>query len=264
MARWRDQCGRSLDLPQKPRRIISTVPSQSELLADFGLNEEVLGITGFCVHPPAWRQNKSLIGGTKDLQLDKIRALRPDLIIGNKEENIKAQIEALSEDCPVWLSDIRDVDSALAMIEQLGEILDCRSAAAEILLQIKRARADLKALKAPPLKVAYFIWQEPYMLAGPDSFISAMIEEIGWRNLAPSQAQRYPQVSPEELAQWDLDLILLSSEPYAFKAKDSLPWQGLARQVKLVDGEYFSWYGSRMAAAFRYFQRLVQSTRFLA
>lgn len=251
---YRDQTGREIELKQKPQRIVSTVPSQTELLADLGLATETLGITAYCVHPKNWLQQKTVIGGTKDLQLDKIRALKPDLIIGNKEENIKEQIEALATDTPVWLSDIHSVDDALEMIEAVGEITGKSKPAEIIRSKIEQARSNVKA--AANIRTAYFIWKNPYMLAGPDSFISAMMRECGLENVAPREEQRYPQIELEQLQSLNTELVLLSSEPYAFSTSDAQALAPSAKAVKIIDGELFSWYGSRMALAFSYFQRL--------
>ena len=120
-----DQMHRKIHLPRFPlRRIISLVPSQTELLYDLGLEEEVVGITKFCVHPPEWFQSKARVGGTKTIHFEKIKALQPDLIIGNKEENEREQIEALAECFPVWMSDIATLEDALDMMLRVGALVD--------------------------------------------------------------------------------------------------------------------------------------------
>lgn len=253
---YSDQTGREIELEKTPQRIISAVPSQTELLADLGLAQETLGLTAYCVHPKSWLQGKTVIGGTKDLQLKKIRALQPDLIIGNKEENIKEQIEALAVEFPVWLSDIHTVADALEMITTVGEMTGKAKQAREIRNSIAQGRARLK--KEKPIRTAYFIWKEPYMLAGHDSFISAMMTECGLQNVAPKNEQRYPQIGFENLGQLEAELILLSSEPYAFNTADAHALAPQAKAIKIIDGELFSWYGSRMAQAFAYFKRLRQ------
>lgn len=251
---YRDQTGREIELKQKPQRIISTVPSQTELLADLGLEAETLGITAYCVHPKKWLQEKTVIGGTKDLRLDKIRELKPDLIIGNKEENVKEQIEELAKEFPVWLSDIHSVDDALDMISSVGEITAKANEARVIRSGIEKTRAELKPESA--IQTAYFIWKEPYMLAGHDSFIAAMMLECGLENIAPRNEQRYPQIEFTQLEQLNAQLLLLSSEPYSFTTSDAHALAASAKAVKIIDGELFSWYGSRMVKAFRNFQTL--------
>jgi ABC-type Fe3+-hydroxamate transport system substrate-binding protein len=234
---------------------VSTVPSQTELLADLGLEEEVVGITGYCVHPQNWREEKTVIGGTKDLQLAKIKALKPDLIIGNKEENVKEQIESLAAHIPVWLSDITTVQDALQMIKQIGKITQREKHAQQILEAIKDSGAGLT--KKPLASALYFIWKEPFMVAGSDSFISALLKEAGLQNVAPKNTERYPKMSLSEVKENRAQLILLSSEPYAFTTADAhFLATATGKKVKIVDGELFSWYGSRMVKTFPYLRRL--------
>ncbi|MGB0176376.1 MAG: helical backbone metal receptor [Owenweeksia sp.] len=251
-----DPTGSVIPLPRKPLRIVSTVPSQTELLVDLGLEEELVVITAYCVHPKSLLSRKTIIGGTKNLQLDRIRSLKPDLIIGNKEENIKEQIEGLQQDFPVWISDIRTVDDALKMISDTGILTHREKKSEEILKKITHERNKLQA--APSLRVAYLIWKEPFMLAGHDTFIGNMLNECGLKNVAPKGKERYPAVDLEGLKNLQPDLILLSSEPYSFTTSDAhiMAGQILQTLVKIVDGELFSWYGSRMKSAFQYFQVL--------
>ncbi len=240
-------------LATRPQRIVSTVPSQTELLVDLGLGDALVGITAYCVRPKGLLKQKTIIGGTKDLQIDKIRSLAPDLILGNHEENVKEQIETLKNEFPVWISDVRSVSDALQMIRQLGILTHTRERAENIFQNIRNERDTLQ--KTQGLKVAYFIWKDPYMLAGPDTFIGQMLEECGLQNVAPTGKGRYPQLSLGELEALEPDLILLSSEPYPFTTADAhfIAGQILHPLVKIVDGELFSWYGSRMKPAFRYF-----------
>lgn len=256
-----DQAGRSLELPSRINRIVSTVPSQTELLYDLGLEKQVVGITAYCVAPPHWLREKKVIGGTKNLQIKAIRDLKPDLILGNKEENVREQIEDLSQDIPVWLSDVRDVDSALEMIEALGQMTSRQAQSQALQSKIQQERQLLQASSG--LRSAFLIWKDPFMLAGPDTFIGQMMAELGLINLAPGQKSRYPEVSREELSSWDLDLLLLTSEPYAFNAGELQELAPMARQARIVDGAMFSWYGSRMAKAFPYLQALGKGIRHL-
>src|SRR5690606_18297650 len=131
-----DQMRRTVEVPALSRRIISLVPSQTELLFDLGLGDRVVGITKFCIHPDAWFRSKPRVGGTKQVDLDKVRALRPDLIIGNKEENARADIEALEQEFPVWMSDVRDLNDALDMIRGLGALTDTSRKAEAIAAEI--------------------------------------------------------------------------------------------------------------------------------
>ncbi len=250
-----DQCQREVDIPSKPLRIVSTVPSQTEFLSALGLDEYLLGITAYCVHPIHYLREKVVIGGTKDLQIEKIKSLKPDLIIANKEENIKEQIEELAKNIPVWLSDINTVDNALEMMTSLGEICQEEVKAQKIISIIQEKRQSLGHL--PKRKALYFIWKDPYMVAGPNTFISHMMTEAGFENIAPDNEQRYPSLSMEEIKALNADSILLSSEPYSFTTGDSLAFWDDKSSVQIVDGELFSWYGSRMIKAFERFNQLL-------
>lgn len=256
MSEFTDQVGRRVLLPETaPLRIVSTVPSQTELLYDLGLEENVVGITAYCVHPQHWLQTKTVIGGTKDLQIEKIKALKPDLILANKEENIKDQIEALESLCPIWLSDIATVEEAMEMIDQVGVICHKSPEANTIIEAINQQRDLIHKDRSPKRKAAYFIWKSPYMLAGASTFISAMMSELDLENVINSTEDRYPSLSLEQLATLNPEVLLLSSEPYPFNAAElhEIAAHFPKSIVRIIDGEYFSWYGSRMVSAFKYF-----------
>lgn len=252
-----DQLKRNIELTTfPPQRIISLVPSQTELLHYLGLDEEVVGITKFCVHPENWFRNKQRVGGTKHVHLDRIQTLRPDLIIGNKEENDQEQIRQLMDLYPVWMSDIQTMNDALQMIRQIGRLTD-RASKADDLAQTLEDRFDsLPSLKKRPT-VAYFIWRKPYMVAAGQTFIHEMIQAAGYQN-AFQHKTRYPEISLAELKPLDIDLIFLSSEPYPFKDKHFEEFREFCQQavIKIIDGELFSWYGSRLLYSIDYFEKL--------
>ena len=210
-----DMMGRVMDVPERPQRIVSLVPSQTELLADLGLESEVVGITKFCIHPESWFRKKARIGGTKTVHLDRVMSLKPDLIIANKEENVKDQIDALTAVAPVWVSDIQSLDDALQMIRQLGTICGKAEGGDAIATGISDAFA---ALTQPAIQqtTAYCIWREPWMWAGGDTFIDNILQRCGLAN-ALRDHLRYPELSLESLKALNPELILLSSEPYPFK-----------------------------------------------
>jgi ABC-type Fe3+-hydroxamate transport system substrate-binding protein len=251
-----DMTGREVLLPRIPKRIVSLVPSQTELLHDLGLEDEVVGITKFCVHPEAWFRSKTRVGGTKQVHTGRVAALSPDLILANREENTKEQVEALSKISPVWVSDIRTLEDALMMISHVGCICDRRAKARDIAEAIQ---GGFDTLQPPPARkrVAYGIWQHPWMWAGRDTFISDLLRRIGYRNVL--QDTRYPELSLADLALLRPDLVLLSSEPYPFReahiaaVREAIP----GADVRLVDGEMFSWYGSRLVHAVPYFKSLI-------
>lgn len=252
-----DQLHRTIQVPEHPQRIISLVPSQTELLYDLGLGDRVVGITKFCIHPETWFKSKHRVGGTKKVDLDKVRALKPDLIIGNKEENEKKDIEALAEEFPVWMSDIRDLDGALDMIQRLGDLTGTATQATRIAADIAQGFRAMEP-REEPRTVAYFIWREPYMVAGHGTFINDMLRRMGLVNVFDEGDARYPTITEQELAEADPEVILLSSEPYPFKEKHILELNMICpgTPVHIVDGELFSWYGSRLLRSPEYFSGL--------
>ena len=237
------------------------VPSQTELLFTLGLDSEVVGITKFCVHPEHWFRNKERVGGTKKLNLEKIRSINPDLILANKEENTKEDIDALSGEFNVWVSDIRTLEDALSMIRSVGEMVGKSEAATELTTEI-RLRFDSIDLKQKKRKALYLIWKNPYMSAGGDTFISSMMESAGYENVLQHR-KRYPELSIEEIRDLNPGIILLSSEPFPFKEKDELEIQNHIKNVIAlrVDGEMFSWYGSRLLHSPKYFVELSRAVR---
>lgn len=250
-----DHLNNTIELGAYPKRIVSIVPSQSELLWDLGLNNELVGITKFCIHPGEMFRMVERVGGTKKLDLEKIRALQPDLIIGNKEENEQEQVTALQKEFPVWMSDIYDLDDALKTIHAIGELTNKTKKAVEISEAIARS---FKYLKPVRKKVLYLIWKDPYMAAGRATFIGDLLSRIGLENAIEDRASRYPELSMEEIKELKPDVILLSSEPYPFKEKHILELQEEMPHANciLVDGEPFSWYGSRLLKSVAYFNEL--------
>jgi ABC-type Fe3+-hydroxamate transport system substrate-binding protein len=254
-----DMLGRELNIPERPLRIVSLVPSQTELLADLGLDAEVVGITKFCVHPQSWFRTKPRIGGTKDVKPERVAALKPDLILANKEENVQAQVEALSGIAPVWVSDIHTLADALDMIRQVGDLVNRAEAAQTLAQQIETGFATLR--KSPmPERVAYAIWRGPWMWAGGDTFIHELLQRCGWKNVCAGMP-RYPEVSLETLALLQPDRVLLSSEPYPFREQHLAEIKTLlpGARIQLVDGELFSWYGSRLVQSPAYFRQLLDA-----
>lgn len=250
-----DQMGHQVEIARPPQRIISLVPSQTELLFDLGLEERIVGVTKFCIHPREKVKAKTSIGGTKNFRFEVIRQLQPDLIIGNKEENYLEGIRELQRHYPVWMSDMVNLEQALAMMREVGRIT--AASAASLTAAIGRQFAALPP--AEPIPAAYLIWQQPYMVAGSETFIQDMLSRAGFANVFEN-SPRYPQVSPEEIRQAKPQVILLSSEPYPFREKHLDAFRQICpgALVKLVDGEMFSWYGSRLRLAPDYFRQLRQ------
>jgi ABC-type Fe3+-hydroxamate transport system substrate-binding protein len=250
-----DMMGRAVETTARPVRIVSLVPSQTELLYDLGLGERVIGITKFCIHPMEWfyhqsPQAKTRVGGTKSVNLATIRALNPDLIIGNKEENEQKDIEALEKEFPVWMSDIYTLDDALTMIHEVGRITQTSDTADAIINTIREIQT--KKQQRIHKKALYLIWNDPILVAGKNTFIDDLLHVAGLENVVTTN--RYPALTIEEISNLQPEVILLSSEPFPFNHghqaffKQHLP----NSQVVLVDGEAFSWYGSRLIKSLEY------------
>ncbi|MCW3117454.1 MAG: transporter substrate-binding protein [Chitinophagaceae bacterium] len=256
MPAFADQTGKEVYLPGIPAKIISVVPSQTELLYDLGLEQEVIAITKFCIHPAKWFINKTKAGGTKNLNLALIHQLAPDLIIANKEENTKEQIDELANHYPVWVSDINNLSEAYDMIIQLGEITGKKEIAATLVRAIQSKFNSLPGHKNR-LRAAYLIWHKPLMTTGSNTFIHSMLHEAGFDNVF-KDCLRYPTTTIDDINARKPELILLSSEPFPFTEKHAEELQQLIPEAKviLVDGEMFSWYGSHLLQSPGYFQQL--------
>ena len=246
------------DLKNKAFRIVSLVPSQTELLHFLGLEAETIGITKFCVHPKNWMQTKQIIGGTKNINVDQIKKLQPDLIIANKEENVKDQVLSLAKEFPVWVTDVNNLEDALQMIIDIGYLTDKITKANELVESINNNFSALKTL-THNTPTAYLIWRNPYMTIGGDTFIHDMLNRCGLHNIF-SEKKRYPAVTIAEIKDAGCKLLLLSTEPYPFKQQHISELQLLLPTTKiiLVDGEMFSWYGSRLLHSADYFKHLLR------
>lgn len=270
-----DQTGAVVQLEAwPPRRIVSLVPSQTELLHYLGLEDEVAGITKFCIHPRHWFAQKPRVGGTKDIDINKVLALTPQLVIANKEENVRAQVEALRNTVPVWVSDVNTLRDACNMVTQVGLLTGKQQQAESLASQIEYLFSKLRAEGGSAatnhsqhpytttnpyktIRVAYLIWQQPYMAAGGGTFIGDMLRCCGFTNVFENEP-RYPQVTVQQLAELQCSHVFLSSEPYPFKQQHADALRSLLPGVQpvLVNGEMFSWYGSRLLLATQYFKEL--------
>lgn len=253
---FRDHLDRRVVLENSPKKIVSLVPSQTELLFDLGLRDEVVGITKFCVHPNEWFRTKQRIGGTKQLYIDKIRELEPDLIIANKEENNREDIDELAKEYPVWVSDVKTLEDARKLITDIGDLVNQQENASHLSNEFDTQFQKLTSLINKGKNAIYLIWSNPNMVAGSDTFISAMLNASGLENAI--NEERYPELDSCDYE--TPDLILLSSEPFPFKEKhvDEFRQMFPEADVKIVDGEMFSWYGSRLLKAPDYLLNLFQ------
>lgn len=253
-----DQLGNPVAIPFPPRKIVSLVPSQTELLADLGLEHEVAGITKFCVHPPEWIKTKRIIGGTKNFRVHAIDEINPDLIIGNKEENYIEGIELLARKYPVWVSDVTTWKDSLSFIKNVGALTNKEKEANKIVDAIEDSFSSVVPL-SKEFSVLYMIWKDPWMGAATHTFIDTMLSKTGFRNSLASFT-RYPRLSAEKIRELSPDFIFLSSEPFPFKEKhiSELKAMSPVSQVVLVDGEMFSWFGGRLVKAGPYLKGLLK------
>ena len=256
---YKDQLNRTIQLNKTPKRIVSLVPSQTELLVDLGLEALIVGVTKFCVHPKHLRMSKVVVGGTKQVSIEKIKTLRPDIILCNKEENTKAIIESLEGIAPIHISDIYNLEDCYKLINMYGEIFKVKNKVLEITSNIQRKREEFKNKIKQQLKpkVAYFIWKNPWMVSASNTFIDVMIHEAGFQN-AFKDEKRYPEIDLNNSNLNEADIIFLSSEPFPFKEEHvlELKTQFPKKTIKIVDGELFSWYGSHLQKSYSYFATL--------
>ncbi len=255
-----DQMNRKLELEKTPQRIISLVPSQTELLVDLGLEDSLVGVTKFCVHPEELRKKKEVVGGTKQVHPEKIAQLAPDIILCNKEENTPGMVEELQQIAPVHVSDIKTIDDSLELIREYGMIFGAKEKASDIVGKVLDQKRDFQEFisQRPQKRVAYFIWKNPWMVVGEDTFIDHLLQLNNFSNVFGDKKARYPEVKPEELEKLKPDFVLLSTEPFPFKEDDKEELSKMVRKdcIQIVDGEFFSWYGSRLIEAFDYFRKL--------
>lgn len=252
-----DQMQRLIRIKSPIQKIVSLVPSLSQTLYDLGLEQSVVGITRFC---PKGQIRKTSIGGTKNPNFSKIQLLEPDIILANKEENHPSDVQQLENRFPVWVSDICSFDEALAMISSFGEYFDRYIEAQSLIEKIKRGLASIQSTKSKT--AAYFIWKNPYMVTGGDTFINTWLEHLGFKNIF-ADSKRYPETKLEDLAQNPPETIFLSDEPYFFREEDRKHFTKIfpRSEIHLVKGKYFSWYGSLILEAIAYFSDLAFEAR---
>lgn len=255
-----DQLDRTFLLNKTPKRIISLVPSQTELLCDLGLEDTIVGVTKFCIHPFYIKQTKTIVGGTKNIKIDIIKELNPDIILCNKEENTKEIVEICEQIAPTHISDIFTIDDSLELIKQYGELFSRRTEASKIIQKINFKLNNFQTFitDKETKKVAYFIWRNPWMVAGNSTFINHLLELNKFENIYKNK-NRYPEVAIKKIRlEGDPDLVFLSSEPYPFTEEHAFELGRFTHHAKtiFVDGEMFSWYGSRLLKAFNYFKQL--------
>ncbi len=255
-----DDLGRPVRHPFPPRRLVSLCPSQTETLFALGLGERIVGRTRYCIHPGEQVSAVTEVGGTKQLQFDVIRALKPDLIIAEKEENRREDVAALEQEFPLFVTDVRDFKRALRMIRSIGRLCDRTGEAETLALRIENRWQQLKPLPMPR-SVAYLIWRKPWMVAGCDTHIDDVLKRCGLVNVFAMHAGRYPETTLEEIGQLVPEVVMLSSEPYPFTDTHVQEFAKRLPKSKVlrVDGETFSWYGARMLSAADTLQAITDS-----
>ena len=262
-----DARGRAISLSRPPQRIITLVPSTTESVHALGAGERLVGVTRYCVLPPEARENASVVGGTKGPRIDAIRDLKPDLILGNKEENREQDVRTLEPVAPVYVAFPGDLTTVLEELRKLGTLLQCDDHARNLVDNLDRARTSLaqESRGRAPFRFLYLIWQKPYMAAGTATFIDAFIREAGGINVIKPEAGRYPQLTAAEIEKLHPDVVLFSSEPFPFEAKhmtellsatsDPLRLKG---RTLLVDGRLLSWHGARLRDGIPYLSDLAR------
>lgn len=252
----KDQFGRTIDIPEHPERIISLVPSQTEFLADLGLDDRVVGITRFCERPADWFYKKARVGGTKDPDTSRIAGLKPDLILGNAEENTKKSIHELEVQYPVWISDVSTLDEALEMMLEIGRLTYREDTARDWVHRIQKRFEEYNS-PSKKLRVLYLIWKNPWMAAGRANFINDMLVKAGFENVISDPESRYPSLTSSDIIDLNPDVIFLSSEPFPFNDKhvDEVQKEFKSNAL-IVDGAAFSWYGTRLLHSPSHFEEI--------
>jgi len=256
-----DASGTALALPRPPRRIVSLIPSVTETLCHLGLAEALVGVTAYCVEPRDVVRGKTRIGGEKDPDLQAIRALAPDLVVANVEENVREHVETLRAwGIAVWVTYPRTVAQGLAMIRELGEVTGTTAQAEAILAELEPLHARVRAATArrPPVPVFYPIWRQPWMTIGRDTYIHDLLAVCGAANVFADRPARYPTVTLDEMAARRPAVIVLPDEPFRFRRAhlaDFAPFADVPAvrdgRIHLVDGKPFSWHGPRVGEALR-------------
>ena len=245
-----DQTGHELWMDSPPRRIVSLTPSITELLFDLGLSDEVVGVTRHCSYPEVKTRHKERVGEIKNPDLEKIRSLNPDLILGNKRENLKEVIADLRQDFPVWISDVNSIETACDMIRSIGDLVEKQPVAQWIAGKIEerfRSLASEQVNQKMRRRAVCLVWRKPLMAAGAGTFTNSLLEITGLIN-AFSTVADYPETTEAEIRTLDTQLILLPTSPFPFNERNVLEMRAACpgASVVLVDGELFGWYGSRL------------------
>ena len=260
MPTYTDQLEREISINLKPQRIISLVPSLTELISELGIEKQLVGITQFCKHPYHLKSTKTIVGGTKKVDFEKIKSLNPDFILCAKEENTPKLVAELENIATVFVADVKSVQESILLIEVLGRILHCQTNAENLIQKMKFHLADFKNFTKylPRKKVAYFIWENPWMVVGNDCYINDLLKLNNFINVYEAKG-RYPEIAVENIRKdGNPKIILLPTEPFPFNDEHAFEIGRHSNHAKtvFVEGEMFSWYGSRLLKAIPYFKKM--------
>lgn len=252
MKRMIDHLGREVHFTYPPTRIISLCPGITETLYALELAEEIVGRTRYCIYPTDLVEQATIVGGTKQIDMEKIHLLQPDVVIVEKEENTEEIVKMVEAHYPVFVAEVQSVDEAYRMIHDMGMLTNRVQESAKLIEQIEQPFHRLPSVNG--LRAAYVIWRKPYMVVGTDTYINDILTKMGFVNPFAQSDERYPAVDKEMLAAAQLDYLLLASEPFPYTEKYFKEFAAFLPHTKLliVDGEMF-WYGAKMREAVPYF-----------
>lgn len=251
-----DHTGRQVNISIPPKRIITICPAITETLFALGLEHEIVGRTKFCIFPEGIVESVPIVGGTKEVNIEKIKALQPDLILAEKEENTLEIVQALEKIASVFVLEVQSIQDSYRFIKTLGTLTNKES---EANLLVDSCKAVFPSARKHVKNAAYVIWRKPYMVVGGTTYINDVLHTLGLHNPFANEGSRYPAVTKEELAAANLDVLLLASEPFPYQEKHIAEFQAFLpnTNIILVEGEMF-WYGSRMEKAGDYLRELVE------
>ena len=260
-----DYAGREHPRAGPAPRIVSLVPSITELLFDLGLGPFVAGRTTFCIHPRPAVESVPRVGGTKTVRIDRLRRLEPTHVIVNVDENRRSDVQAIESFTPhVIVTHPLDPADNPGLFRLIGSIFGREAAAARLAGAFAEALAAVAeaAGRRPARRVLYLIWKEPWMTVSRDTYISRTLALVNWETAAHDPGVRYPEVTLAEPLFAGIDLVLLSSEPYPFKPEHAALVRaapgGARVPIALIDAEMISWYGSRAIPGLRYLARFAE------
>lgn len=256
-----DCLGREITLPKNISRIVSLVPSISELIYDLNVEDKLVGVTKFCVHPKYFQIEKTVIGGVQDFDIEKIKELNPDVVFASKDENFEDEIAELEKFVPVYVTDVKNINEAKQMISNFGDLLNRRNEATKILMKIDLQLSDLSKITDDLLyrSGAYLVWNEPWVAAGKETFVDSMLKLIKVDNVFSNLNERYPMVTGANIHLGNPDIVMLPTEPFKFEDQQAMEISAHTHDAAtfFVDGEVFAWYGSRLVKSIDQLKLLV-------